>query len=140
LVGIPVCREGEAVPIAAGLYAGGKRPVVFIQSTGFFESGDSIRGLAIPLGIPLPMVIGYRGYRKESPMTDTAAIYIEPILKVWGIKYHLVDPLDEGRFRPPYKRRGRPPASWRCFCLKQRRGRDDAREGRPAGSGAASQA
>jgi len=99
LVGIPVCREGEAIPIAAGLYAGGKKPVVAIQNTGFLESGDSVRGLAIPLGIPLPIVIAYRGYKKDGPMTDTAAIYIEPILKAWGIKYYLVNPLDERRIQ-----------------------------------------
>ena len=103
LVGIPVCREGEAIPIAAGLYAGGKKPVVAIQNTGFLESGDSVRGLAIPLGIPLPIVIGYRGYKKDGPMTDTAAIYIEPILKAWGIKYYVVDPLDEGRMQAAFQ-------------------------------------
>ena len=103
LVGIPVCREGEAIPIAAGLYAGGKKPVVAVQNTGFLESGDSVRGLAIPLGIPLPIVIGYRGYKKDGPMTDTAAIYIEPILKAWGIKYYVVDPLDERRMQTAFQ-------------------------------------
>src|SRR5437764_60358 len=44
---IQVTREGEAVGIAAGLIATGKNPVVLIQSTGLFESGDSMRGLAI---------------------------------------------------------------------------------------------
>src|SRR5262249_1969891 len=37
---VPVCREGESMAIAAGLIMGGKRPVILIQSTGFFESGD----------------------------------------------------------------------------------------------------
>ncbi len=99
LVSVPVCREGETIPIAAGLYAGGKKPVVAIQNTGFFESGDSIRGLAIPFQVPIPMVIGYRGYKKDGPMSDTAAIYLEPILKTWGIKYHLVDPPDEAAIK-----------------------------------------
>jgi sulfopyruvate decarboxylase TPP-binding subunit len=31
---IPVCREGEAVPIAAGLLVTGHKPVIIIQSTG----------------------------------------------------------------------------------------------------------
>ena len=42
---VPVCREGETMAIAAGLWVGGMRPVVLIQNTGIFESGDSIRGL-----------------------------------------------------------------------------------------------
>ena len=43
---VPICREAESMPIAAGLWIGGKKPVVMIQNTGFFESGDSLRGLA----------------------------------------------------------------------------------------------
>ncbi|MBI2916975.1 MAG: hypothetical protein HYY01_03190 [Chloroflexi bacterium] len=90
---VPVCREGEAIGIAAGLYCGGQKPVVMVQNTGFMESGDSVRGLAIPLRIPMPLYIGYRGYKPGGqPMTDTAGIYLEPILKAWGIKYYLVGP------------------------------------------------
>ena len=57
---VPVCREGESMAIAAGLWVGGKRPVVLIQNTGMFESGDSIRGLALDVSFPLVMMIGYR--------------------------------------------------------------------------------
>src|SRR5262245_5552648 len=39
---VPVCREGESMAVALGLTVGGKTPVVLIQNTGFFESGDSI--------------------------------------------------------------------------------------------------
>ena len=92
---VPVCREGEAFGIAAGLYCGGQRPVIMIQNTGFMESGDSIRGLAIPLKIPMPLFIGYRGYKEGVPMTDTAAIYLEPILQTWGISYHLLKSDDD---------------------------------------------
>src|SRR5439155_232893 len=38
---VRACREGEAIAIAAGLLLGGKRPVVMIQCTGFFEAGDA---------------------------------------------------------------------------------------------------
>ena len=41
---ITVTREGEAFAVAAGLYVGGKKPVIIIQNTGFLESGDAIRG------------------------------------------------------------------------------------------------
>ena len=40
---IRVCREGEAWTLAAGLWLGGCRPVILIQSTGLFESGDALR-------------------------------------------------------------------------------------------------
>ena len=49
---VPVCREGETMAIAAGLWVGGKKPVVLIQNTGIFESGDSIRGLGLDINQP----------------------------------------------------------------------------------------
>ena len=74
---VPVCREGEALGIAAGLMLGGKEPVVVHQSTGLFESGDSIRGLALDLGLPVLMLIDYRGWRPTSPPSDSAAVFVE---------------------------------------------------------------
>lgn len=88
---VPVCREGEAIAIAAGLIFGGKNPVVLHQNTGFFESGDSVRGLALDLGLHFLLLIGYRGWRHDPPITDSAAIFIEPILDAWGIKHYLVE-------------------------------------------------
>ena len=44
---IPVSREGHAFSTAAGLAAGGKKPVILIQNTGMMESGDSLRGWGI---------------------------------------------------------------------------------------------
>ena len=92
---IPVCREGEAFAIAAGLITGGKKPVVFMQSTGFFESGDSIRYLVVHIKLPLLILIGARGWEKNKPVTDSAAVFIEPILKAWGIKCYLVDTVED---------------------------------------------
>ena len=89
---VPVCREGESMAIAAGLIMGGKRPVVLIQSTGFYESGDSVRGLCLDLKLPLLFMIGYRGYpgRGKQP-TDSAARFLEPMLDTWGIPHYIVD-------------------------------------------------
>ncbi len=88
---VQVCREGEAVPIAMGLLLGGQRPACLMQSTGLYESGDAIRGLALEVGLPLLLLVGYRGWRREGPIVDSAATYLEPILKAWGIDYHLVE-------------------------------------------------
>ena len=92
---VPVCREGEAIAIAMGLLLGGKKPVVLHQSTGFFESGDSVRGLAIDLNLPVLMLLGYRGYKKNAPMTDTAAIYLKPVLDAWGIRHYMIETDEE---------------------------------------------
>jgi len=87
---VQVCREGEAFGVAAGLFVAGKKPVVLIQSTGLFESGDSVRGIALWLRLPLLLLVGYRGWQAEGTPRDTAAHFLEPILDAWGIAHQLV--------------------------------------------------
>ena len=88
---VPVCREGETMAIAAGLWVGGKRPIVLIQNTGIFEAGDSIRGLGLDINQPLVMLVGYRGWSRHGLTTDSAARFIEHILHAWGITYYLIE-------------------------------------------------
>ena len=83
-------REGEAYGLASGLYLGGAHPLVLIQNTGFLEAGDALRGTAYNMGIPLVMLVGYRGYATMAPgapRVDTAATFFEPTLKAWNIPY-----------------------------------------------------
>ena len=87
---VRVCREGEAWTVAAGLHLGGKRPLVVIQNTGLFESGDALRNVLFDLKLPLYAVIGYRSYLvPDSP--DSAKHFTEPILRAWGLDYVLID-------------------------------------------------
>lgn len=87
---VRVCREGEAWAIAAGLHLAGSRPLVLIQCTGLFESGDSLRNALFDFGLPLFAVIGYRSYLLADSK-DSAKSYTEPILKAWGLDYRLID-------------------------------------------------
>jgi sulfopyruvate decarboxylase TPP-binding subunit len=88
---VPVCREAETMAIALGLMMGGKEPVCLIQNTGFMESGDSIRGLALDTQAPMLMMIGYKGWHRSAPMTDTSGVYLEPLLEAWGIRHFIVE-------------------------------------------------
>ena len=88
---VPICREGESMPVAAGLWVGGKKPVVMIQNTGLFESGDSVRGMSLDIGFPLVMMVGYRGWTRHGVTRDSAARFTEPILHAWGINYYLIE-------------------------------------------------
>ena len=88
---VPVCREGETMAIPAGLWVGGKRPIVLIQNTGIFEAGDSIRGLGLDVNQPLVMLVGYRGWSRHGLTKDSAARFIEHILHAWGITYYLIE-------------------------------------------------
>lgn len=90
---VRVCREGEAWVLAAGLHLGGARPLVMIQNTGFFESGDAMRNVLFDLKLPLYALLGYRSYLvPDSP--DTARRFTEPVLDAWGIDRVLLDAPD----------------------------------------------
>ncbi len=102
---VSVTREGEAFALAAGLWIGGKKPVVLIQNTGFTESGDSFRGTIMRMRVPLVCLITYRGYAKmmgwqreaghasldaetlSRPSLDSAALITEATLKAWGLPF-----------------------------------------------------
>ncbi len=89
---IRVCREGEAWAVAAGLFLGGARPLVMIQCTGFFESGDALRNALHDYKLPLFAFVGYRSYLNDSTLPgDTARVFAEPLLKAWNIDYRLID-------------------------------------------------
>lgn len=89
---IQVCREGEAWAVAAGLHLGGASPVVLIQCTGLFESGDALRNAIHDYGLPLFGIIGYRSYLNQSSIPgDTARIFTEPILSAWQLDTLLID-------------------------------------------------
>ncbi len=89
---VPVTREGEAFALASGLYLGGKQPIVLIQNTGFLEAGDALRGTAHNMGIPLVMLVGYRGYTsmQSGNRVDSAATFFEPTLNAWQVPYSLM--------------------------------------------------
>jgi sulfopyruvate decarboxylase TPP-binding subunit len=88
---VGVSREGHACSIAAGLSAGGKRPIILIQNTGLMESGDSIRGWLLGLDIPVVLMVGYRGYTRHGVNKDTAATFTERFLNAFGLQYYLVE-------------------------------------------------
>lgn len=90
---IRVCREGEAIAVAAGLLLGGKRPLVVIQCTGLFEAGDSLRNFIHDLKLPLFLVIGVRSYyaHLEGKSADTCPVFTEPIMNAWQLPYVLLE-------------------------------------------------
>ena len=88
---VAVSREGLAYSLAAGLFAGGKTPIILIQNTGLMESGDSLRGWALGLNIPVVLMVGYRGWTRHGVTQDTAAVYTEPFLNAFRINYYLVE-------------------------------------------------
>jgi sulfopyruvate decarboxylase subunit alpha len=54
-------REEEAFGIAAGLYVGGRKPAVMLQSSGLGNSLNALTSLLVPYQIPMLIAISMRG-------------------------------------------------------------------------------
>jgi len=92
---VRVCREGEAWPLAAGLQVAGAFPVVMMQTTGLFESGDALRNVLFDLRVPLFSIIGARNWLNDNSR-DSAKRFAQPILDAWNLDYQLIaEPADK---------------------------------------------
>jgi sulfopyruvate decarboxylase subunit alpha len=54
-------REEEAFGIAAGMYLGGARPTVMLQSSGLGNSLNAVTSLLVPYKIPVLAIVSMRG-------------------------------------------------------------------------------
>ena len=79
-----VCREGEAWPLAAGLQVGGQSPIIMLQTTGLFESGDAMRNILFDLHVPLFAIVGVRNWLIEGSR-DSARRFAEPVVDAWSL-------------------------------------------------------
>jgi sulfopyruvate decarboxylase TPP-binding subunit len=101
---IRVCREGEAWPLAAGLYLGGQSPLVVMQTTGLFESGDALRNVLFDLKLPIYALIGIRNWL-VADYRDTAKAFAEPILRAWNLDCQwIAAPADKARLAEHFRR------------------------------------
>lgn len=88
-------REEEAFGIAAGLYLGGARPTVMLQSSGLGNSLNALTSLLIPYQIPVLIVISMRGDEGEWNAAQVPmGRAIRPILDSMGIQHLTSDTAD----------------------------------------------
>jgi len=90
---VRVCREAEAFAIAAGLWLGGKRPIIMIQCTGLFDAGDALRNVMHDMGLPLLVLVGVRNLlaHDRGQTTDTCPKFTLPIISAWGLPASRLD-------------------------------------------------
>lgn len=88
--GLPVrqlTREEECVGFAAGHRVTGKRPVLFMQSSGLGNAANALGSLAIPYGLTVPLVISMRGTRGErNPAQVAMGQSTLPLLAALGVQ------------------------------------------------------
>ena len=90
---IRVCKEDECIGIAAGLNYCDKRALVLIQYTGFLDSINAIRAVAVEYKQPICMMIGLLGHEPERAPIQSGRYgvrIIEPILDAMGIAHELL--------------------------------------------------
>ena len=101
---IRVCKEDECIGIASGLSYCDKRALALIQYTGFLDSINAIRGVAVEYGQPICMMIGLLGHDPHTTPRDSPRYgvrIIEPILDAMGIPHHLInEDADVTKIRP----------------------------------------
>jgi sulfopyruvate decarboxylase beta subunit len=93
---IPLTREENGVGICAGLYLGGKRPIMVIQSTGIGNMINALESLNLTYGIPLPVLASWRGVYKEAIEAQWQfGKKLPAILAAAGMEFTLVETKDE---------------------------------------------
>jgi sulfopyruvate decarboxylase subunit alpha len=111
---VRVCKEDECIGIATGLAYCDKRALILIQHTGFLDSINAIRGVAVEYKQPICMMIGLLQHDpdfapRESPRYGVRIV--EPILDDMGIAHHVIGvdsdiakikPAIEAAYRDPH--------------------------------------
>lgn len=92
---VAAAREEEAIGIAAGAYAAGRRAAVFMQSSGFGNCVNALASLCIPYRIPLPMFVNLRGEVGEFNLAQVAmGRATRPILDTLGLTHYTLESED----------------------------------------------
>jgi sulfopyruvate decarboxylase TPP-binding subunit len=101
---IRVCKEDECIGIASGLSYCDKRALILIQNTGFLDSINAIRGIAVEYKQPICMMIGLLQHEPEREPRDSSRYgvrIVEPILDDMGIAHHhLAGDADVAKVKP----------------------------------------
>ncbi|MBL8808265.1 MAG: hypothetical protein JNN22_15575 [Rhodospirillales bacterium] len=95
---VRICKEDEGVAICTGLSFAGKRAILLMQQTGFLDSVNAIRAVAVEYQQPVVMLVGLQGKEPgvaPSRSTKVSVNIVEPILDAMGIAHHLVETDDD---------------------------------------------
>ena len=101
---VRVCKEDECIGIASGLSYCDRRALTLIQYTGFLDSLNAIRAVAVEYKQPICMMVGLLGHEPERAPTQSGRFgvrIIEPILDAMGIAHDLIrEDADVAKIKP----------------------------------------
>ena len=90
---IRVCKEDECIGIASGLHYTNRRALTLIQYTGFLDSLNAIRAVAVEYKQPICMMVGLLGHEAERAPAQSGRYgvrIIQPICDAMGIAHCVV--------------------------------------------------
>jgi sulfopyruvate decarboxylase TPP-binding subunit len=101
---IRVCKEDEAVGIAAGLWACGKRSLILIQNTGLLYSMNALRIIAVEYSQPICLMVGLllkeEGVAPENSRQFGVRI-VPPVLRALGMVHHVIESDEDAAILSP---------------------------------------
>ena len=101
---VRVCKEDECIGIASGLSYTDRRALILIQYTGFLDSLNAIRAVAVEYKQPICMMVGLLGHEPELKPAQSGRYgvrIIEPICNAMGIEHLLVsEDADVAKIKP----------------------------------------
>lgn len=95
---VPVTNEGEGVAMCAGAWLGGMRSVMLMENSGLRMASEELARLGLTQGIPVFMLMSYRGDLGDKPQwAQSHAWTMEPLLRALRAEYRIVRREDEVR-------------------------------------------
>ncbi len=79
---VMVCKEDEGVSICAALSYCEIRAVLLIQHTGFLDSINSIRAIAVEYQLPVVMLVGLQGLEPGFSMQQSRSVGIRALASI----------------------------------------------------------
>ena len=94
---VAAVREDAAVGVAAGAWFGGRRPAVLMQNSGLGTSLNALASLSLMYGLPVLLVVTWRGHGgKDAPEHILTGEITPKLLELLGIPFRVLaaDSLD----------------------------------------------
>lgn len=90
---VPVCKEDEGVSICAALSYCDHRPALLFQHTGFLDSINAIRVIAVEYALPVVMLVGLQGMEPDRSPNESESLSLRiliPMLEAMGLKHRVL--------------------------------------------------
>ncbi len=88
---VAAAREDAAIGLAAGAWLGGRRPVVLMQNSGLGTCGNALASLSLMYGLPVLLLITWRGFEgKDAPEHILTGRITPQLLELHGIPHRVL--------------------------------------------------